>query len=453
MNHPKTDPFVLGAVLPRWAELGHGPEVVALLTRLVAEPYAFRPCTSRVAQHLDNRSLEGALEICEAIGDDTRRIRCLAELAAMAPDDLANNLISLPLEDIFDHQGLYKLSRRLPQRVRIQLHEALASPLYRLATAVAADEWLGALTMADLAGTVEHVQKKLEEIDPLNLSEWGRHYRDLTAATDYFVKALEMGPAEVERDIIKFGREIGQAFGVDAPRACVAFCSTEEVIHAAKRENNEALSPLRLCGLAAALKGWARAEVEAKLKKVLQRAGPGKVFDDLTNAPELTPALLDLAFETSKLCTGDFGLSGADLVEHLAKAGRIADALVIMARIPSSYDNVVLKGKVALATYAEAPAALAYLDEAWGMIFRDEYWSRKGNDSEHIRILMPCVLEQPQNAMETLLHRALPVLSRQKRSDMFDYLAALAPLIHALGGREAIVEVWRAAEDVARWWP
>jgi hypothetical protein len=36
---------------------------------------------------------------------------------------------------------------------------------------------------------------------------------------------------------------------------------------------------------------------------------------------------------------------------------------------------------------------------------------------------------------------------------MFEYLAPLSPLLHALGGTPAVVEAFRAAQDVGRWWP
>jgi hypothetical protein len=36
---------------------------------------------------------------------------------------------------------------------------------------------------------------------------------------------------------------------------------------------------------------------------------------------------------------------------------------------------------------------------------------------------------------------------------MFEHLAPLCPMIRKLGGTDAVVEAYRAAEDVARWWP
>jgi hypothetical protein len=41
----------------------------------------------------------------------------------------------------------------------------------------------------------------------------------------------------------------------------------------------------------------------------------------------------------------------------------------------------------------------------------------------------------------------------RSRSELLADLAALAPVIAALGGPEAIAETCRAIEDVGRWWP
>ncbi|MGB9800252.1 MAG: hypothetical protein ACPLUL_09185, partial [Thermanaerothrix sp.] len=47
----------------------------------------------------------------------------------------------------------------------------------------------------------------------------------------------------------------------------------------------------------------------------------------------------------------------------------------------------------------------------------------------------------------------LPILASRTRTDLLSDLPALIPLIHALGGEQAIVETFRAIQDVGRWWP
>jgi hypothetical protein len=47
----------------------------------------------------------------------------------------------------------------------------------------------------------------------------------------------------------------------------------------------------------------------------------------------------------------------------------------------------------------------------------------------------------------------LRFLARCTRADLLADLRALAPVIAALGGEEAVAETFRAIQDVGRWWP
>jgi hypothetical protein len=53
----------------------------------------------------------------------------------------------------------------------------------------------------------------------------------------------------------------------------------------------------------------------------------------------------------------------------------------------------------------------------------------------------------PADRVREWLKRASATLAYQQA------LAALAPLVVHLGGREAIAETFRAVRDVTRWWP
>jgi hypothetical protein len=55
---------------------------------------------------------------------------------------------------------------------------------------------------------------------------------------------------------------------------------------------------------------------------------------------------------------------------------------------------------------------------------------------------------EPQDGLP-LLHS----LARRSRSDLLADLRALAPVLATLGGEEAIAEIFRAIQDVGRWWP
>jgi hypothetical protein len=52
-----------------------------------------------------------------------------------------------------------------------------------------------------------------------------------------------------------------------------------------------------------------------------------------------------------------------------------------------------------------------------------------------------------------LWRETLQLSATRSRRELLADLAALAPVITALGGAEAIAETCRAIEDVGRWWP
>ena len=55
--------------------------------------------------------------------------------------------------------------------------------------------------------------------------------------------------------------------------------------------------------------------------------------------------------------------------------------------------------------------------------------------------------------LEPLWRRTLSVLATGSRWDLLCDLRALVPVITSLGGPEAATEVYRAIQDVGRWWP
>ena len=67
--------------------------------------------------------------------------------------------------------------------------------------------------------------------------------------------------------------------------------------------------------------------------------------------------------------------------------------------------------------------------------------------------LAPRLAELPRPDLYRLWNEILPLLARRTRPDLLADLRALVPVIHALGGEEAIAETARAIQDVARWWP
>jgi hypothetical protein len=52
-----------------------------------------------------------------------------------------------------------------------------------------------------------------------------------------------------------------------------------------------------------------------------------------------------------------------------------------------------------------------------------------------------------------LWRETLPPLASRTRKDLFSDIRALAAIMAALGGAEAVLETFRAIQDVGRWWP
>jgi hypothetical protein len=445
----ETDPWVRGALLPRWAELDHGPETATLLSRLAGEPYVFESTVNRIAPKLDVASLKAVLAISEAIGDEARS-RCFrARLALAAPDDLSADLSSMPLQEILGHSFIHAAAQSMSESQAERLRSCFTSPIYRLAISVAHDGLAERFLLEDAAAVPEQLRKVFEDIKGLPLSDWGERYCDLRGAMVYFIRGLEICTGRHRQALIMLTRRVVTHFGLDEPRICAAVYDGAEIISAI----GEDTLVERLPDIAAALQGDDRKAIENLVKQRLWGESPYQVINKLSNANELTPALLDFALEQMHSLDQEIGLIGSNLVEHCCRAGRIADALAVMRHIPERYDKSRFYAIVALAIHASPSAATAYLDQAWSMIFRDEYTRRNWNEAAQVEKLIPTVIAQPQLVKERLWQRAVHVLSRRKRSDMFDYLGALVPLIRALGGSEAIVAIARAMGDVVRWWP
>jgi hypothetical protein len=81
---------------------------------------------------------------------------------------------------------------------------------------------------------------------------------------------------------------------------------------------------------------------------------------------------------------------------------------------------------------------------------------RIGDDEDRARALAelaPRLAALPQAKALPLWGEALQLSAARSRRGLLADLAALAPVIAALGGPEAITETCRAIEDVGRWWP
>ncbi len=72
--------------------------------------------------------------------------------------------------------------------------------------------------------------------------------------------------------------------------------------------------------------------------------------------------------------------------------------------------------------------------------------------AEALSALAPRLAKMPAERLYPLWAETLPILARRTRPQLLADLRALAPVIHALGGQEAVAETFRAIQDVGRWW-
>ena len=69
-----------------------------------------------------------------------------------------------------------------------------------------------------------------------------------------------------------------------------------------------------------------------------------------------------------------------------------------------------------------------------------------------IRTLIPRLLELPAETLRSLLQLTLRVASRRARDGVLSDLEALAPIIHALGGIDAVASAVNSIREVTKWW-
>jgi hypothetical protein len=63
------------------------------------------------------------------------------------------------------------------------------------------------------------------------------------------------------------------------------------------------------------------------------------------------------------------------------------------------------------------------------------------------------ILGLPRKDMMPLLHNALIVLSKERRSEVLQSLRAFVPIMIRIGGPDSATKIFHAVEDASRWWP
>jgi len=135
----------------------------------------------------------------------------------------------------------------------------------------------------------------------------------------------------------------------------------------------------------------------------------------------------------------------ARLAPHLAELGHVQEALAAAREIEDEKTR-----SEALAGLAPHLAELGHVQEALATAreIRDE-----GTRSRALAGLAPHLAEFPFVTLFSLWGETLRILSTRRRRDLSSDIRALAPVVAALGGGEAVAETVGAIKDVCRWWP
>jgi hypothetical protein len=105
---------------------------------------------------------------------------------------------------------------------------------------------------------------------------------------------------------------------------------------------------------------------------------------------------------------------------------------------------------------AEALQALA--DHLPGSLLAEAVKAARDIDNERwrsvaLRALASRLVQSPRVELYALWKEALPALASRRRQDLLGDLQALLPIMVQLGGPEASADIFRAIQDVGRWWP
>jgi hypothetical protein len=129
----------------------------------------------------------------------------------------------------------------------------------------------------------------------------------------------------------------------------------------------------------------------------------------------------------------------------LAALGQVEEALEVARGIGREGHRA--SALEALATRLAQAGRLELAVQAAGGIGHEWYRARA------LKAVATRLLALPPAEVLPLWVETLRLCATRSRRDLLADLAALAPVIAALGGPEAIEETCRAIEDVGRWWP
>jgi hypothetical protein len=410
-----------------------------------------------MARYLNFGQLALLRTACEQVNDRPAQLRFLIELAALAPQELTPFLLDAELEKAASPASIHQLAKALPPEAALQLHAFLKSPVLKLAVSSALVAPPADLLVADVTAAHEHLRQERVDAKDKGLGDTMDLWNEQRSVLKYFARALKAATAPHKLPILMVGRDaLRESSGIwESPEEFLSFWTVDELLPLVWSPDVRSEYIPGLAHFAALSPVDDAKEVEETILKLGSTITEREFVEALTNATSITPRLLQLALDGARRIGAEDGAltwNGVRLAMHLARAGRVVEAIEI-AKLTEKYDVHRLSALVGLATELPFPHYLPFLQEAWQWITTPLYYHRNWNDADKLRKLSPRAIEQPKAVLIELWQKGARFVGSQPRPDSWDYLAALAPVIHELAGPQGALETWKAARDVTRWWP
>jgi hypothetical protein len=135
------------------------------------------------------------------------------------------------------------------------------------------------------------------------------------------------------------------------------------------------------------------------------------------------------------------------LAPYLPEA-RLMGVLEAICEIEDEYARA--QGLAGLAPHLPEPFRREALKKALGAAKEIQYMDAR---ARALGALVPFLTRLPRTSLYSLWCETLSDLARRTRQDILSDLRALAPVIAALGGQEAVAETFRTIQSTGRWWP
>jgi DNA polymerase III delta prime subunit len=379
-----------------------------------------------LAPHLPPKLLREALAAAREISDEYWRSEALAGLAPHLPPDLQEQVLREALAAAREIEREYNRALALAG-----LAPHLPPDLLPEALAAAREIKDGSARARALAGLAPHLPPELLR----EALAAAREIKDGSARAEALTGLAPHLPPDLLQEALAAAREIRDKD--DRARALAGLAPhlpphlLQEALAAAREIRNESDRARALAGLAPHLPPDLLPEALAAAREIRNESDRARALAGL--APYLSP---DLQVQA--------------LREALAAAREIRD---------EATRAEVLAGLAPHLPPDLLPEALAAAREIeWEYARAEALAAAREIESESARAkalsaLAKRLANQPLSWLYPLWAETLPVLARRTRKNLLSDLRALTPLIHALGGEQAVGETFRAIQDVGRWWP